>query len=137
MSTWRPSPPALRPGATRRAGRRFRRPSVSEAQGAAALKAASDMACPSLHAVPAGRNGVKDALTRKQRNRVVENPEFAAFARRILWAAARRVANGDVGGLAGLVALRPEAEAAVGEAITGLRAPQAPVAWATIARLPG
>jgi hypothetical protein len=95
------------------------------------------MAGPSRHAVPAGRNGVKDALTRKQRNRVVENPEFAAFARRILRAAARRVANGDVEGLAGLVALRSEVEAAIGEAITGLRSPQWSYSWADIARVLG
>ncbi|MCA1844682.1 MAG: hypothetical protein LC792_16120, partial [Actinobacteria bacterium] len=62
----------------------------------------------SLHAVPTGRNAVKGDLTRKRRDRVVENGEYAAFAARILRAAARRVGDGDVEGLAGLVALRSE-----------------------------
>jgi hypothetical protein len=92
---------------------------------------------PSLHAVPAGRKAVKGFLTAKRRDRVVENPEFAAFARRILRAAARRVANGDVEGLAGLVALRSEVDAAIAEAIGGLRSPQWSYSWADIARVLG
>jgi hypothetical protein len=91
----------------------------------------------SLHAVPAGRNAVKGSLTPKRRDRVVENPEFAAFARRILRAAARRVADGDVEGLAGLVALRSEVDAAIAEAIGGLRSPQWSYSWADIARVLG
>jgi hypothetical protein len=110
---------------------------VSEAQGAAALKAPNDMPGPSLHAVPAGRNAVKGSLTPKRRERVVENPEFAAFARRILRAAARRVANGDVEGLAGLVALRSEVDTAMAAAIGGLRSPQWSYSWADIARVLG
>jgi hypothetical protein len=110
---------------------------VSEAQGAAALKAGDDMRGPSLHAVPADGNAVKGALTPKRRDRVVENPEFAAFAGRILRAAARRVADGDVEGLAGLVALRSEVDAAIAEAIGGLRSPQWSYSWADIARVLG
>jgi hypothetical protein len=110
---------------------------VSEAQGAAALQAPAVAPGPSLHAVPAGRNAVKGSLTGKRRERVVENPEFAAFAGRILRAAARRVADGDVEGLAGLVALRSEVEAAIGEAITGLRSPRWSYSWADIARVLG
>jgi hypothetical protein len=110
---------------------------VSEAQGAAALTGPADASGTSLHAVPTGRNAVKGSLTRKRRERVVENPEFAAFAQRILRAAARRVADGDVEGLAGLVALRSEVEAAIGEAITGLRSPQWSYSWADIARVLG
>jgi len=91
----------------------------------------------SLQVVPAGRNGVKGSLTPKERDRVVENPEFTAFAARILRAAARRVADGDVEGLAGLVALRSEVDAAIGQAITGLRSPQWSYSWADIARVLG
>jgi hypothetical protein len=76
-------------------------------------------------------------LTRKRRERVVENPEFAAFASRILRAAARRVADGDVEGLAGLVALRSEVDAAIAAAIDGLRSPQWSYSWADIARVLG
>ena len=107
---------------------------MSEAQGTAALQAPSDIPGPSLHAVPGGRNAVKGSLTPKRPDRVVENPEFAAFARRILRAAARRVADGDVEGLAGLVALRSEVDDAIAEAIGGLRSPQWSYSWADIAR---
>ncbi|MCW3041885.1 MAG: hypothetical protein JWL57_43 [Actinobacteria bacterium] len=110
---------------------------MSEAEGAAPLKAPASVPGPSLHAVPEGRNAVKGSLTPKGRERVVENPEFAAFARRILRAAARRVADGDVEGLPGLVALRSEVEAAIGEAIGGLRSPQWSYSWADIARVLG
>jgi hypothetical protein len=76
-------------------------------------------------------------LTRKRRDRVVENPEYAAFAARILRAAARRVADGDVEGLAGLVSLRCELDAAINEAVRGLRSPQWSYSWADIARVLG
>ena len=110
---------------------------MPEARGAVAVVAPDGVPGLSLHAVPAGRNAVKGSLTPKRRERVVENPEFAAFARRILRAAARRVADGDVEGLAGLVALRSEVEAAIGQAITGLRSPQWSYSWADIARVLG
>src|SRR3989442_1610488 len=46
-----------------------------------------------LQAVPEAPEAVKPALTPRRRREVVENPEFAAFAARILRAAARRVAG--------------------------------------------
>jgi hypothetical protein len=110
---------------------------VSEPQGGAALQAPAGVPGPSLHAVPAGRNAVKKQLTHNRPKEVVENPEFAAFAGRILRAAARRVADGDVEGLAGLVALRSEVDAAIAAAITGLRSPQWSYSWADIARVLG
>ena len=110
---------------------------MSEAHGAAALQAPARVPGPSLHAVPAGRNGVKGSLTPKERDRVVENPEFTAFAARILRAAARRVADGDVEGLAGLVALRSELDTGINEAVQGLRSPQWSYSWADIARVLG
>ncbi|MFU8876449.1 hypothetical protein, partial [Micromonospora sp. SL4-19] len=53
---------------------------------------------------------------------VVENDEFAAFARRIIRAHGRRVATGDVEALRDLVALATNLDDAIGEAVIGLRA---------------
>lgn len=53
---------------------------------------------------------------------MVENGAYAAFARRVLRAAGRRVAAGDVDGLADLVALSDEVERSVRDAVAGLRA---------------
>jgi hypothetical protein len=69
---------------------------------------------------------VKTSLTpvpRQPRRRdVVENDEFAAFARRIIRAHGRRVATGDVEALRDLVALSTVIDTAIGEAVVGLRA---------------
>ena len=75
----------------------------------------------------------------RQRDTIVENPEFAAFAARILRAAARRVGDGDVEGLAALVALRSELDAAITVAVQGLRSPKRSYSysWADIARVLG
>jgi hypothetical protein len=51
----------------------------------------------------------------------VENPDYAAFASRIIRAHGRRVAGGDVDGLADLLALRAELDAATQTAVDGLR----------------
>ncbi|MBQ1044133.1 hypothetical protein AB0N38_27810 [Micromonospora aurantiaca] len=71
-------------------------------------------------------NTVKKPLTPRvpsQRRRdVVENDEFAAFARRIIRAHGRRVAAGDVEALRDLVALSTNIDEAIGEAVVGLRA---------------
>ena len=67
-------------------------------------------------------HSVKTALTANRRNRpVVENDQYAAFTRRIVAAHGRRVADGDVDGLAQLVALGHEIEQATRAAVTGLR----------------
>jgi hypothetical protein len=76
-------------------------------------------------------------LTANLRRETVENPEFAAFAARILRAAARRVGDGDVAGLAALVALRSELDEAIAEAVAGLREPQWSYSWSEIARVLG
>jgi hypothetical protein len=68
---------------------------------------------------------------------VVETPEFAAFARRILRACARRVAEGDVEGLAALVALRSELDGAIASAVRGLRGERWGYSWADVARVLG
>lgn len=95
---------------------------------------------PSLRAVPRAPDAVKKTLTpptRSRDRRSIENPEYAAFAGRILRAAARRVADGDVEGLAGLVALRSELDRAIADAVQGLRAPTWSYSWAEIARVLG
>lgn len=76
------------------------------------------------------RNTVNDGLTPNPRTRnttatgkrVVENDQYAAFARRIVRAYATRVAAGDVEALPGLLALSDEINAHVHEAVNGLRA---------------
>ena len=66
---------------------------------------------------------VKDVLTPERSIRpVVENDAYAAFARRVVRAAGRRVAAGDVDGLAELVALSDEMEQCIRDAVSGLRA---------------
>ncbi|GAA2714034.1 hypothetical protein ACFY2R_12945 [Micromonospora olivasterospora] len=69
---------------------------------------------------------VKKTLTpirpAQRRREVVENDEFAAFARRIIRAHGRRVATGDVEALRDLVALSSAIDDAVGQAVIGLRA---------------
>ncbi|KAB1910690.1 hypothetical protein [Micromonospora sp. AMSO31t] len=71
-------------------------------------------------------NTVKHTLTsvprQGRRREVVENDEFAAFARRIIRAHGRRVATGDVEALRDLVALSAVIDDAIGEAVIGLRA---------------
>lgn len=51
----------------------------------------------------------------------VENKEFAAFARRIVRAFARRVASGDVEALPDLLAFAQDLDAATQSAVDGLR----------------
>ena len=50
-----------------------------------------------------------------------ENSEYAAFARRILRAYARRVSARDIDALTGMSALADEAQEALGWAVFGLR----------------
>ncbi len=68
---------------------------------------------------------------RPRRRDVVENDEYAAFARRIIRAYAKRVATGDVEALTDMVRLSAELDRAVGHAVTGLRAHG--YSWAEIA----
>ncbi|BCJ59008.1 MULTISPECIES: hypothetical protein [Micromonospora] len=69
---------------------------------------------------------VKPTLTpnvpRQKRRDIVENDEFAAFARRIIRAHGRRVATGDVEALRDLVALSAVIDEAITDAVVGLRA---------------
>ena len=80
------------------------------------------------------RSTVNAALTAGRpgrRPRVVENAEFTAFGRRVLRAAGRRVASGDVDALPALAALSAELEVAIGTAVVGLR--EAGYSWSEIA----
>ncbi|MBW0113917.1 hypothetical protein [Pseudonocardia abyssalis] len=74
---------------------------------------------------------VNATLTAGRTPRVVENSEFAAFGRRIIRAAGRRIAAGDVEALPDLAALSADLDAAIGDAVTGLRA--AGYSWGEIA----
>jgi DNA-directed RNA polymerase specialized sigma24 family protein len=66
---------------------------------------------------PAARRGA----ARRRRRGEVENTDYAAFPARVIRAHARRIAEGDVDGLADLLALRDELDAATQVAVTGLR----------------
>jgi hypothetical protein len=77
---------------------------------------------PSLPASAPGENTVKTRLTPNRRTRLVENDDYAAFARRILRAYARRIADGDVEALIAMTGLAAEIDTAIGQAVTGLRA---------------
>jgi uncharacterized MAPEG superfamily protein len=68
--------------------------------------------------------------TRASRN-VVENDDYAAFTQRVIAAHGRRIARGDIEGLATLAGLADDIDTALREAITGLRA--AGFSWADIA----
>jgi hypothetical protein len=75
---------------------------------------------------------VNTTLTPKRRTRpVVENHDYAAFSRRVIRAAARRVAAGDVEELAHLLGLERELTRAIQTAVNGLRGQG--YSWADIA----
>jgi hypothetical protein len=76
-------------------------------------------------------SGVNGSLTAKRRWRVVENDEYAAFARRVLRAYSRRVASGDIEAITEMAAITAEMDTAIRDAITGLRARG--YSWADIA----
>ena len=80
--------------------------------------------------LPAGPDTVKDPLTPNRRGRLVENDQYAAFARRILRACARRVAGGDIEALILMSGLAAEIDTAISQAVTGLRA--SGYSWAEI-----
>jgi hypothetical protein len=66
-------------------------------------------------------NTVNESLTPNRAWRVIENDEYAAFARRILRAYARRIATGDIEAITHMAALADETDQAIRRAITGLR----------------
>ena len=70
---------------------------------------------------PDSPDTVKAALTPNRAGRAVQNDEYAAFARRVLRAYARRVADGDVEALTLMLGLSAEIDTAISQAVTGLR----------------
>jgi hypothetical protein len=64
--------------------------------------------------------------------RRVETPEFILFARRVIAAAGRRVADGELEALAELEALRGDVDQALNAAVAGLRAEPNAYAWQAI-----
>jgi len=72
---------------------------------------------------PDGRITISAAPVRtrskKRRRDDVENPDYAAFGRRIIRAHGRRIAEGDVEGLAELLSLRDEPDSATRAAVDG------------------
>ncbi len=85
---------------------------------------------PTQQASAAGQNTVKTRMTPKPARRLVENDDYARFARRILRAYARRIADGDVEALALMLGLSAEIDTAIAQAVTGLRA--SGYSWAEI-----
>jgi DNA-directed RNA polymerase specialized sigma24 family protein len=77
------------------------------------------------------RPAVKRALTPGRRLPVIENDEYAAFARRVLRAWARRVAAGDIDAITDMAAAARELDDAMREAVAGLRGKG--YSWAEIA----
>jgi hypothetical protein len=74
------------------------------------------------HPAVSGRpDTVKTTLTPNRAGRVRENDEYAAFARRVLRAYARRVATGDVEALTPMTDLAEEIDSASSQAVKGLR----------------
>jgi hypothetical protein len=72
---------------------------------------------------PSGdRVGVRRPAVFPNRRRAVENDEYGAFARRILRAYSRRAPDGDVEALSLMTGLADELNAAIAEAVAGLRA---------------
>jgi len=86
----------------------------------AAQQPASTPTCPP-HRLSASPNTVNRSLTPGRARAVVQNEEYAAFARRIVRAYARRVAAGDIDALTRLAALADETDSVIADAITGLR----------------
>jgi hypothetical protein len=85
---------------------------------------------PSHPARPGRPHAVKITLTPKRARRVRENDEYAAFARRVLRAYARRVADGDIEALTLMVILADDLDDATRQAIDGLR--ESGYSWAEI-----
>jgi hypothetical protein len=94
------------------------------------LHAVNSHGTPSPAASPAGQNTVNRPLTPNRARYVVENGEYAAFARRVLRAYARRIADGDIEALAHMLGLSAEIDTAISQAVTGLR--QSGYSWAEI-----
>ena len=74
--------------------------------------------------------GVNRSLTPKRRRIVVENDEYAAFVGRVIRAYSRRVAAGDVDAIADMIQIAADLDAAIHQAVLGLR--RTGYSWAEI-----
>ena len=74
------------------------------------------------HPAPPARVARQETVDTQPRGPGGENDEYAAFARRVLRAYARRVADGDVEALTLMTDLADEIDTAISQAVTGLRA---------------
>ena len=79
---------------------------------------------------PDSPDTVKTTLTPDRAPKLVENDEYAAFARRVLRAYARRVADGDVEALTLMLGLSADIDTAIAQAVTGLK--ESGYSWAEI-----
>jgi hypothetical protein len=73
---------------------------------------------------------VNRPLTPKRRRIVVENDEYAAFVGRVIRAYSRRVAAGDVDAIADMIQTAADLDAAIHQAVLGLR--RTGYSWAEI-----
>jgi hypothetical protein len=65
--------------------------------------------------------GVNRPLTPKRRRAVVENDEYTALVGRVIRAYSRRVAAGDVDAVAAMIQTAADLDAAIHQAVLGLR----------------
>ena len=79
---------------------------------------------------PGRPDTVKTTLTPNRTGRVVQNDEYAAFARRVLRAYSRRIALGDIETLTLMVMLADDLDDNIRQAVKGLR--QFGYSWAEI-----
>jgi hypothetical protein len=102
-----------------------------EGRGGMSAPAAPEPSSSTRYGRAAERPGtVKKPLTASRTRPVVENPEYAAFARRILKACARCIAAGDIESLALMAELADTIDSSIGDAVTGLR--EQGYSWAEI-----
>ena len=59
------------------------------------------------------RSDVKDSLTPVRRGRVIENDQYAAFARRVIRAYSRRVSAGDIEAISDMTDLAADLDQAI------------------------
>jgi hypothetical protein len=73
---------------------------------------------------------VNSSLTPKRRRVVVENDEYTAFVGRVIRAYSRRVVAGDVDAIAAMIQTAADLDAAIHQAVLGLR--RSGYSWAEI-----
>jgi hypothetical protein len=83
------------------------------------------------------RSGVNRSLTLAPRRREVENPEFAAFIRRVLRAYARRAGAGDLDALGDLARLREKIDGHLVDVVAAHRHEPWSYSWQQIANALG